>query len=72
MPKEFGGKTYYRTTEACEMAGISKGTLFRWIREGIIPDVPTKDRNGWRLFSKDDIEKIRSEAGRFHRSEQNE
>ncbi len=34
-----GNKTYYLTTEACEMAGISRGTLFRWIREGIDEDI---------------------------------
>ncbi|MFO8101591.1 MAG: MerR family transcriptional regulator [Dehalococcoidia bacterium] len=64
MPKEIKGKTYYLTSEACEMADISRGTLFRWIREGIIDDVEIKDRNGWRLFSEAEVKKIKAEAQR--------
>ena len=55
-------KTYYLTSEACEMSGISRGTLFRWIREGIVPDVQLKDRNGWRLFTKEEVNKLKAEA----------
>ena len=62
MPKEIRGKTYYLTSEACEMAGISRGTLFRWIREKIIDDVELKDRNGWRLFTEKEVKKIKAEA----------
>ena len=62
MPKEIKGKTYYLTSEACEMAGISRGTLFRWIREKIIDDVELKDRNGWRLFTEKEVKKIKAEA----------
>ena len=65
MPRKIAGKTYYQTSEVCEFTGISKGTLFRWIRIGIIEDVKTKDRNGWRLFTKEDIERIKKEAYRF-------
>jgi len=60
MPKEIKNKTYYLTGETCEMTGISRGTLFRWIREGIIPEASVKDRNGWRLFSDAEIKKIKS------------
>ena len=62
MPKEINNKNYYFTSEACEMANISRGTLFRWIREGIIPEVELKDRNGWRLFSEAEIKKLKTEA----------
>ena len=62
MPREIENKNYYLTTEACEMAGISRGTLFRWMREGIISDVQLKDRNGWRLFSEAEVNKIKVEA----------
>ncbi len=64
MPKEINNKTYYLTSEACEMAGISRGSLFRWIREEIIPDVELKDRNGWRLFSEEEVKKLKAEAQR--------
>jgi predicted site-specific integrase-resolvase len=62
MPKEINNKTYYLTSEACEMAGISRGTLFRWIRAGIVSEVTLKDRNGWRLFSEDEVKKLKTEA----------
>ncbi len=64
MPKTISNKTYYRTTEACTMSGISKGTLFRWIRFGIIPDAEFKDRNGWRLFSKTEVKNISAIANK--------
>ncbi len=67
MPKKFKGETLYRTTEACRKAGISKATLFRWIKAGILDDVGRKDRNGWRLFTEKDIARIRSEATRMNR-----
>ncbi len=54
------GRIYYRTTEACRKAGISRTTLFRWINEGLIECGSIRDRNGWRLFTSEDIESIRS------------
>jgi len=64
MPTVIDGQGYYRTAEACEMAGISKATLFRWLREGVMQDVAVKDRRGWRLFGEDDINRIRAEANK--------
>ena len=62
MPVKIGGHTYYRTTEACRMAGISKATLFRWFESGILHDVFPKDSKGWRLFSEEAVEMIRYET----------
>jgi len=58
-------KKYYRTKEACYKAGISKATFYRWIKQGVIKDNFAKDRRGWRLFSEEDIESIRLEAGKL-------
>ncbi len=55
-------RIYYRTTEACKIAGISRSTLLRWFRSGTLKDVTHRDRRGWRLFTQADIEKIRYEA----------
>ena len=55
-------RLYYRTTEACRMAGISRSTLLRWFRNGTLKDVTHWDRRGWRLFTQADIERIRCEA----------
>lgn len=34
MPVTINSQTYYRTTEVCRMVGISRNTLFRWLKEG--------------------------------------
>jgi len=67
MPVKLNGQTYYRTSEACRKAGISKATYFRWLSEGVIEDVAHKDRRGWRLFTEQDIERIMNEAGKINR-----
>ena len=67
MPKKIRGQLYYRTSEACKLAGISKATLFRWIKMGILKDASRKDRNGWRLFSEKDIARIRAEASKLRK-----
>lgn len=69
MAKEVEGQTFFSTMEACQMAGISRSTLFRWIKGGVLRDAYLKDRNGWRLFSENDISAIRSEAVRTHRDQ---
>ena len=66
MPVEINGQTYYRTLEACNRTGLSRATLFRWLREGIIEE-PRRDRRGWKLFGEDDLNKIQVEANRTHK-----
>jgi predicted site-specific integrase-resolvase len=58
---EIEGQTYYMTSEACKKAGISRATLYRWLKAGILKKY-CKDRRGWRLFTQADIDKIRAEA----------
>lgn len=65
-------KTCYRTTEACEIVGISRSTLLRWIRDGILEDASLRDRRGWRLFTKADIERIEDEVHKVNRSKSGE
>ena len=67
MAIRIDGETYYRTSEACQRAGISKATLFRWFKAGILKDVVHRDRKGWRLFDENDINRIKSEATRVSR-----
>ncbi len=61
---EIDGKKYYRTSEACKMAGISRATLFRWLKSGTVKDTMMKDRRGWRLFSEKDIKLLKDEANK--------
>ena len=64
MPREINGKTYYETTEVCEKVGISRPTLFRWLKRGLLIKLH-KDRSGWRLFTEEDLDKLQTEAGRI-------
>lgn len=64
MSTKVNGRIYYRTQEACRLAGISRATFFRWIGEGIIEDMAARDRRGWRLFTDEDVNRIRAEAGK--------
>ena len=64
MARKIKGRTYLSTGEACQKAGISRSTLFRWLREGVLIDTYLKDRNGWRLFSEKDVAAIHAEAVR--------
>jgi DNA-binding transcriptional MerR regulator len=61
MPVEINGKTYYRTAEICAKAGISRATLFRWLKAGVLKKT-FRDRRGWRMFTENDLELMRAEA----------
>lgn len=69
MTISLDGKTYYRTAEACKLAGISRNTYFRWLREGLLVDVGIRDRRGWRLFTEEDLHRLKSEAGRVTKTQ---
>jgi len=51
MPVVINDQTYYRTAEVCRDVGISRNTLFRWLKEGIFSGVEYRDWRGWRLFT---------------------
>ena len=61
MSIEINGKTYYRTAEVCAKAGISRATLFRWLKAGVLKKT-YRDRRGWRMFTESDLETMRAEA----------
>ena len=64
MPIEINGQIYYRTSEACAKTGVSRATLFRWLKAGILQK-RYRDRRGWRLFTEDDLNKIQAEFQRI-------
>ena len=68
MPLELDGQTYYRTAEACKLAGVSKNTVLRWIRGKTLADVENRDRRGWRLFTEDDLRKLKAEVHKVSKS----
>jgi len=68
MPVTISEQTYYRTAEICLMVGIGKSTLFRWIKEGIMKDAEHRDRRGWRLFTKDEVDRVKTEVNGIRRN----
>jgi len=59
MPVVINDQTYYRTVEVCRAVGISRNTLFRWLKEGIFSDVEYRDWRGWRLFTPEQMDIMR-------------
>lgn len=57
MSKTLNGVRYFSASETAKQLGIHRLTLLRWIREGKIPDA-VRDRNGWRLFDANMIDRI--------------
>jgi excisionase family DNA binding protein len=55
---------FYRTSEACALAGISRETFLRWVREGSFSDVMHRDFRGWRLFTDDDLARLKTKVNR--------
>ena len=64
MPREIDGEVFYTTAEICRKTGISRPTLFRWLRQGVLKEL-RKDRRGWRIFTEDDLKKIQAETSRI-------
>jgi excisionase family DNA binding protein len=62
MSVTINGIKYYRTMEVCRLVGISKPTLMRWYRNGVINIQMGRDMRGWRLFSEADVRIIESEV----------
>jgi predicted site-specific integrase-resolvase len=62
MPVTVKGQTYYRTTEVCQMVGICRNTLFRWLKEGKATEVEYRDYRGWRLFTKAQIDAMKKKV----------
>jgi len=55
MPKN--QKIYYSTTQVAAEAGISRDTLLRWLKGGKLPE-PGRNRNGWRAFTKTEMNAV--------------
>lgn len=47
----------YSTAIVAQKAGVHRDTLLRWLRKGLIPE-PTRNRNGWRVFSTQEMGEI--------------
>ena len=65
MPVNINEKTYYRTSEVCRIASISRSTLLRWLKEETLNIPDYRDRRSWRLFTEDDVQALVSEVNRI-------
>lgn len=45
------------THQVAQRAQVHRDTILRWLREGRIPE-PTRDRNGWRVFTPEEAQAI--------------
>jgi excisionase family DNA binding protein len=63
MPVGIDGNNYYWVLEVCREVNVSRSTLLRWLKRGVIRE-PIKDRRGWRIFSEEDLNRIKLEVKR--------
>lgn len=68
MPVKIDNRTFYRTSEACRMASISRSTLLRWLKDDCLKISDYRDRRSWRLFTEADIKKLTTEANRIYQA----
>lgn len=59
---------FVRLKEAAAKVGVSAVTLKRWLIAKKVAEVQ-RDRNGWRVFTNEDIERIRRYAVSLHEPE---
>lgn len=60
MPFEaYDGTLLYPIAEALVEARLSRATFFRWVKLGRIPDARLRDRNGYRVFTRDEVDAMR-------------
>lgn len=67
MPVKLGSRTFYSVSEACRLAGTNRDTFLRWVKQKKITDVEHRDRNGWRLFTRDDLQRLKARVNYVER-----
>ena len=67
MPLKLSGQTFYNTQEACNIAGTNKYIFLRWLKLNKITDVEYRNRNGWRLFTEDDLQRLKAQVNHIER-----
>ena len=60
MPISINGQSYYRTAEVCRIVSVSRNTLFRWIKKGVLGQNQYRDWRGWRLFTPEQLDTLRT------------
>jgi len=60
MTINYGKEIFYNTKEVCEAVGVDRSTFFRWLKQGFIKNVKSKDVGS--MFTEKDLRKIKSVA----------
>jgi predicted site-specific integrase-resolvase len=47
------------------MVGISRNTLFRWLKEGSLTGIEHRDYRGWRLFTQTQVDAMKEKTSRI-------
>ncbi len=58
------GKRFYKVREAAEILGITTRSLYNWERAGKIPKPRRDPMSNYRLYTREDIEKLKKITGR--------
>jgi len=58
------GKRYYTVSDVCVELGIFKNTLLNWEKKGKIPEATRDLMSKWRIYSREDIDRIKEITGR--------
>ena len=53
-----GNSKRYRTYQVCKLYDVSRATLFRWERDGLITE-PPRDWRNWRTYTSENIRQIK-------------
>jgi DNA-binding transcriptional MerR regulator len=51
-------KKRFKTYDVCKLFDVSRATLFRWEREGLISG-PQRDWRNWRIYTPQNIKEIK-------------
>ena len=47
----------YKTCEVAKIVGITKTTLYTWLKKGKVPE-PRRDYNNYRIWTEEDVKAI--------------
>jgi DNA-binding transcriptional MerR regulator len=59
-----GQRKYYLFGEVAEMLGVTKRTLMNWENAGKIPKPRRDPMNRYRIYSEEDLQKLKRVTGR--------
>lgn len=65
MVMSLNGRVIIPIGDALRQVGISRATYFRWIKQGRILDAEYRDRNGHRILTVEEIDRLKRYANQI-------